>query len=589
MGSDNRTATTSKPRPKWRDRHLGQLNAEQLAEVQERRGETDMAGMVGVENPDTRSRPKKKHRENVLEDKVTHKDKFNRDKAHTDKDRRPETQRQPQRHLQRQAGPATDREEHLSEERWPSQQGYLPEHFIDRSYSKQESRNPTDHDQYFDLRQSRDDRDSDRSRASGGKQRPRTDGFESDNRSDMRRGNSEIATARSKDPTRHEERARNWRHQGDDAYRDDENREARRRHAPNDSRAARRSGHQHPPEGWSERSGTRRQPDRKPVYYERNEGVAKQQTAGTAHHQPGDRDTAPTENKTGMFAALANFRLSRPLKYGLMAFAIAAMIAVSFFKPIDNSSQSQLDSALTRATIGFGLARTLNGVISVAQGTEFAVQPAGVGVNFSPGEILDPINDLVERFSWVMLLATSSLGVQKILLEVSSWAGISVLLAGAGLFFLLTRMRNSAIASMADIAAKLLLLMLLVRFLIPLGSIANDWVYKQFLQPHFEHSSEQLEIASDRIREISTRQTNPEKTPGSLTERAKGFYKSMTSKFDFDGMLNDYKQSAENVSENAVNLIVVFLLQTIVFPLLFLYVIYRLFKSLIVPARSRVQ
>ena len=63
----------------------------------------------------------------------------------------------------------------------------------------------------------------------------------------------------------------------------------------------------------------------------------------------------------------------------------------------------------------------------------------------------------------------------------------------------------------------------------------------------------------------------------------------MTSKFDFDGMLNDYKQSAENVSENAVNLIVVFLLQTIVFPLLFLYVIYRLFKSLIVPARSRVQ
>ena len=145
-----------------------------------------------------------------------------------------------------------------------------------------------------------------------------------------------------------------------------------------------------------------------------------------------------------------------------MAVAVAVMIAVSFFKPIDNSSQTQLDSALTRAMIGFGLARTLNGVISVAQGTEFAVQPAGVGVNFSPGEILDPINDLVERFSWVMLLATSSLGVQKILLEVSSWAGISVLLAGAGLFFLLTRLRNSAIASMADIAAKLLLLICLL-------------------------------------------------------------------------------------------------------------------------------
>ncbi len=283
---------------------------------------------------------------------------------------------------------------------------------------------------------------------------------------------------------------------------------------------------------------------------------------------------------------LLDFKLSGPVKYGLMALAIAAMIAVSLMKPIDNSSQSQLDSALTRAMIGFGLARTLNGVISVAQGTEFAVQPAGVGVNFSPGEILDPINDLVERFSWVMLLATSSLGVQKILLEVSSWAGISVLLGGAGLFFLLTRLRNSSMARMADIAGKLLLVMILVRFLIPVGSLANDWVYKQFLQPQYEQSSEQLEIASTRIREISARQTQAEENDGSLKERAKSLYNSMTAKFDFDGMLNDYKDSAENVSEHAISLIVVFTLQTIVFPLLFLYLIYRLFRSVLLPHRS---
>jgi len=263
-----------------------------------------------------------------------------------------------------------------------------------------------------------------------------------------------------------------------------------------------------------------------------------------------------------------------------------AMIALSLMKPIDNSSQSQLDSALTRAMIGFGLARTLNGVISVAQGTEFAVQPAGVGVNFSPGEILDPINDLVERFSWVMLLATSSLGVQKILLEVSSWAGISVLLGGAGLFFLLTRMRNSSMARMADIAGKLLLVMLLIRFLIPVGALANDWVYKQFLQPKYEESSAQLEIASTRIREISARQTQAEKNDGSIKERFKGLYNSMTSKFDFDGMLNDYKDSAENVSEHAISLIVVFMLQTVVFPLLFLYLIYRLFRSILLPSKS---
>jgi hypothetical protein len=281
--------------------------------------------------------------------------------------------------------------------------------------------------------------------------------------------------------------------------------------------------------------------------------------------------------------ATARWYQSRWIKYSLMGAAVALMVAVAFLKPIDNSSESQIDSALTRALVGFGIARTLNGVISVAQGTEFAVQPAGVGVNFSPGEILDPVNDLVERFSWVMLVATSSLGVQKILLEVSSWIGISFMLAGAAVFWLLTRMQSGAASSVAKFASRVLLVMLLLRFLIPVGSIANDWVYRQFLQPKFETSSQQLEVASERIREISTRQSNPPEESSSLRQKAKNIYQSMTSKFDFDGMLQDYKKSAEDVSEHAVNLIVVFLLQTILFPLIFLYVVYRAFRYLLLP------
>jgi ABC-type multidrug transport system fused ATPase/permease subunit len=273
-------------------------------------------------------------------------------------------------------------------------------------------------------------------------------------------------------------------------------------------------------------------------------------------------------------------------KFSSMGALLALMLAAAFLKPIDTSSESQIDSALTRALIGFGIARTLNGVISVAQGTEFAVQPAGVGVNFSPGEILDPINDLVERFSWVMLVATSSLGIQKILLDVSSWIGVSFMLAGAALFWLLTRMQSGAASSLARFASRLLLVMLLVRFLVPLGAIANDWVYRQFLQPQFEASSQQLEAASERIREISARQSEVQEAPESLRQRARNFYQSMTSKFDFEGMLQDYRASAEDVSEHAVNLIVVFLLQTILFPLVFLYIVYRVFRYLLLPPAS---
>ena len=104
------------------------------------------------------------------------------------------------------------------------------------------------------------------------------------------------------------------------------------------------------------------------------------------------RAKQPSESLPKRRFSWPQFKLSGWVKYSLLALAVALLVAVSFMKPIDKSSESQVDSAMTRALIGFGIARTLNGVISVAQGTEFAVQPAGVGVNFSPGEILDPIN-----------------------------------------------------------------------------------------------------------------------------------------------------------------------------------------------------
>ena len=97
---------------------------------------------------------------------------------------------------------------------------------------------------------------------------------------------------------------------------------------------------------------------------------------------------------------------------------ITLSLAMSGF--LDNISKKYTDEAMQRSLIAFGVARGLNGVISVVQGTEIAVHPAGFGVNFTPGQVLDPINDLIEQFSWVLLLSTTSLGIQKLFLTIGS-------------------------------------------------------------------------------------------------------------------------------------------------------------------------
>ena len=72
---------------------------------------------------------------------------------------------------------------------------------------------------------------------------------------------------------------------------------------------------------------------------------------------------------------------------------IATLLVLTFSRSIDDLGQRYNDAAFKRAFITFAIARGLNGLISVAQGTEVALQPAGLGLVFAPGQIFDPIND----------------------------------------------------------------------------------------------------------------------------------------------------------------------------------------------------
>ena len=106
-----------------------------------------------------------------------------------------------------------------------------------------------------------------------------------------------------------------------------------------------------------------------------------------------------------------------------LAGILAAVVVLSSVTSVDRYARADFDVLFQRALVTFALARTLNGLISAVQGTEIALQPAGVGITLTPGEILDPLNDLVERFSWIMLGASISLGVQQVLLDVGQWWG----------------------------------------------------------------------------------------------------------------------------------------------------------------------
>ena len=87
-----------------------------------------------------------------------------------------------------------------------------------------------------------------------------------------------------------------------------------------------------------------------------------------------------------------------------LSLLISGLILLSWLPFVDDFGDRYTTKALTQATVTYGISRGINSVVSVLQSTEVSIGIASV----SPGEFLDPLNDLIERFSWIMMMAMAS-------------------------------------------------------------------------------------------------------------------------------------------------------------------------------------
>jgi len=270
-----------------------------------------------------------------------------------------------------------------------------------------------------------------------------------------------------------------------------------------------------------------------------------------------------------------------------IALVVVAVLSVTPF--MDQRAAADYEQLFQRALVTFALARTINAVISVVQGTEVALQPAGVGVTLTPGEILDPVNDLVERFSWIMLGATISLGVQNVLLDISAWWVIQILLAAMAAW-LLIRLWYPGQGSefYKTLLKRIFLLLLLIRFAVPVMLIANDLLYQQFLASRYLQSTEVITETGEKLQQLSAvanAEQNIEPPTGMLDSIARAWSSTVNS-MDLSGRLDRMQVRAAVVIEHLIQLSVIFILQTGLIPVAFLWMFLQVFKRLFRPIDS---
>ena len=271
------------------------------------------------------------------------------------------------------------------------------------------------------------------------------------------------------------------------------------------------------------------------------------------------------------------FTFMSPLRKLLLLLALCALLAVVWWVPPDARATRQVEAGLKRALTSFAAARALDAVISVAQGTQIALEPGGVGVVLAPGQVLDPINDLVEQFSTLMLLASVSFGVQRVLIAIGSHVAVSVLVTAAALGWAALRWRGRPPLGLT----RLLLVLLLARFAVPLVVLGSDLVFQTFLSSDY--------AAAQRAIDGSARQIDQAGSPAPAArapadeghvERLKRWWSTAVDKPDVGKRLEELRQIASGAADHIVRLIVVFLLQTLLLPLLLLWSLLGLGRGL---------
>ncbi len=310
------------------------------------------------------------------------------------------------------------------------------------------------------------------------------------------------------------------------------------------------------------------------------------------------------------------------VKKAIVTIVLLLIAAATWTATLDTPAEDLVDAGFKRALVAFASARALNAAISLAQGTEVSLG-IGAGVTLSVGEVLDPVNDLVEHFSDFMLMVTIAFGIQKALLLIGQYVYIKVVLmaviVGWGAVYIAGKNAPGWLN-------RLLIIMLLARFAIPVVSVGTEAIFKQFLEKDYATALRQIKFATlatkdvSAIQEMHTEQQvdktqahqpqsvqvqtgQPQEIKGvydKMKEVLLQTYKALPSAQDIKDSTNEtinaigtelkdrttgrieaLSAKIDAAVEHVIKVIVVFLLQTMLIPLVLLWVLFTVAKGMI--------
>ena len=258
---------------------------------------------------------------------------------------------------------------------------------------------------------------------------------------------------------------------------------------------------------------------------------------------------------------------------------------------LDEKADSYFSDAMTEAGLAYGVCRAINGSVSVIKESELQIEPAGIGVTLAAGQVLDPLDDMTERASDILVTAIVSLGIQKIAYELSV-ALTPMLLASVVILYALTSLiPKTRTQRLSELMLNGIIFIAIARLCLPVSALVSGSLNNHYFNPQITQAKEELALCSPNMEQFSD--VDMPEVDGVMGTVKNGFDfiedKSSALKKVLDHMVGNLSSMTSNLVKISYLYVTLFVIQIILLPLgsfwVFTNIAKTLFNAKMAPAK----
>jgi len=314
------------------------------------------------------------------------------------------------------------------------------------------------------------------------------------------------------------------------------------------------------------------------------------------------------------------------MKKVLVSIFLFLLLYLSWSKVLDNQALSFNKETTKDVVITLAITRSINAALSVVQNSSLLLG-VGVQVDMAIGEVVNPINDFLDRFSWILLFSLISLGIQNIFISLITTPFFNTILTLLVIGVIVSLYKNFIYQ---NILYKIVVLLFFVRLAIPFIDTLNGYIYNNMMKTQiveiekenrkFDKELQSLLPSDYKTEEIDKKISKLEKVKKNILEEVSqnmNYFEKLKVKFSYDSLSDKNKLELINIDSKiellqkqkeklrtnpidkiklfiekvkynmdsffirSYHSIILFLTRGIIFPLIFLFLLIRIGKELV--------